>query len=29
MFRDIEGPKYTMLDREAELERRDSREGSR
>lgn len=26
MFRDIEGPKYTMLEREEELERSESRE---
>ncbi|MFQ5414697.1 MAG: cbb3-type cytochrome oxidase assembly protein [Phycisphaerae bacterium] len=25
MFRDVEGPKYTMLDREAEIDRRDGR----
>lgn len=29
MFRDIEGPKYTMLEREAALDRRDGREWAR
>ncbi len=28
MFRNIEGPKYTMLEREAELDRRDGRQWS-
>ncbi len=28
MFRNVEGPKYTMLEREAELDRRDGREWS-